>query len=85
MARAPVVNLNLRLPPDLHEQIVALAAQDQRSLNSEIVRLLSKAVAREQVSPVSLEERQAALEAAVRAIEESLPPGITIAKLGSKK
>lgn len=34
------VRITLRLPPTLHAQLVALASQDERSLNRQIVRLL---------------------------------------------
>jgi hypothetical protein len=35
--KAKTVNLVLRLPPELHEKMVAMAAEDHRSLNAEIV------------------------------------------------
>jgi hypothetical protein len=39
-------NVHLRLPPDLYEQIVASAARDYLSLNSEIIRRLRMSYAR---------------------------------------
>lgn len=41
---AEVVRLLLRLPPDLHAALVALAAREQRSLHGQIVYLLRKAI-----------------------------------------
>lgn len=38
----------LRLPPDLHEQIQALAQKNFHSVNAEMVRLLRKAIELEQ-------------------------------------
>jgi predicted HicB family RNase H-like nuclease len=47
MAKQPstpdIVNLNLRLPRELHAVLVVLAADQDRSLNSQIVRLLRQA------------------------------------------
>jgi predicted HicB family RNase H-like nuclease len=40
-----VVRFLLRLPPDLHAKLVALADEDNRSLNNLIVTLLRRAVA----------------------------------------
>lgn len=40
-----IVRTELRLPPDLHAVLVALAAQEERSLNQQIVYLLRKAIA----------------------------------------
>jgi hypothetical protein len=37
--------INLRLPDDLHAQIVAAAAQDDRSMNKEILCLVREALA----------------------------------------
>lgn len=37
------VSLILRLPPDLHAKLKALAERDERSLNREIVYLLKQA------------------------------------------
>jgi hypothetical protein len=37
--------LTIRLPKELHDRLVALAEQDTRSLNGEIVALLRAAVA----------------------------------------
>ena len=39
------VRLTLRLPATLHQQIVALARRDRRSLNGELVFLLERAAA----------------------------------------
>ncbi len=39
------VKLTLRLPAALHQQIVALARRDRRSLNGELVFLLERAAA----------------------------------------
>lgn len=36
----PMVQLKLRLPPDLHQQLAAAVERNQSSLNSEIVRRL---------------------------------------------
>jgi hypothetical protein len=38
------VNLNLRLPPDLHAALVELAGREDRSLNAQIVRLLRQCI-----------------------------------------
>lgn len=40
--------LTIRIPVELHEQLVKLAEQDTRSLNGEIIALLQKAIASEQ-------------------------------------
>jgi hypothetical protein len=40
-----VVRSILRLPPDLHVQLVAWAKEEDRSLNNLIVRVLRRAVA----------------------------------------
>ncbi|WP_095046566.1 toxin-antitoxin system HicB family antitoxin [Streptomyces sp. WM6386] len=45
-------HVNLRLPDDLHEQAVAAAADDDRSLNSWLV-----AVVRRAVTPGSAQDR----------------------------
>lgn len=37
------VRITLRLPAALHTQVAALAQQDERSLNKQIVRLLQEA------------------------------------------
>lgn len=37
-------NLNLRLDDGLHARLTAVAAQDKRSLNSEIIVLLQEAL-----------------------------------------
>lgn len=37
------VRITLRLPAALHTQVAALALQDERSLNKQIVRLLQEA------------------------------------------
>lgn len=39
-----LVRLILRLPIDLHAQLVAMAREQQRSLNSQIVYLLRRAI-----------------------------------------
>jgi hypothetical protein len=44
MAKTPTVNINLRLPPELHRTLVELAASQDHSLNSEIIALLHKAL-----------------------------------------
>lgn len=36
--------LNLRLPDDLHATVKALAEQEHRSINSEIIALLEQAI-----------------------------------------
>lgn len=38
------IRLLLRLPPDLHAALVALAEREGRSLNAQIVYLLKKAL-----------------------------------------
>jgi predicted HicB family RNase H-like nuclease len=35
------ININLRLPEDLHAELKRLAAEEQRSLNNLIVRMLT--------------------------------------------
>lgn len=37
------IRITLRLPAALHTQVAALALQDERSLNKQIVRLLQEA------------------------------------------
>ena len=37
------VSINVRIPPELHESLVALAKEEERSLNSQIVYLLRRA------------------------------------------
>jgi hypothetical protein len=44
--KSETVNLILRLPPELHQLLAELAAEDERSLNAEIVILLRDASAR---------------------------------------
>lgn len=39
-----MVNLNLRLPPELHKALVEMAERDLRSLNAEILHILRRAV-----------------------------------------
>lgn len=41
--------ITIRIPPDLHAQLVKLSAQDIRSLNSEIIALLREAIERRQI------------------------------------
>ncbi len=41
----PDKQLTLRLPEDLHKQVVEIARDDMRSLNAEIVVLLREAIA----------------------------------------
>lgn len=43
--KEPIVPITIRLPESLHLAIKALATEDVRSLNSEIVKLLSEAIA----------------------------------------
>jgi len=43
--KEPIVPITIRLPESLHAAIKSLAAEDVRSLNSEIVKLLSEAIA----------------------------------------
>lgn len=38
------IRITLRLPADLYRQVVALADEDERSMNSEIIQLLRLAV-----------------------------------------
>ncbi|WP_119727812.1 Arc family DNA-binding protein [Thermomonospora amylolytica] len=40
-----MIRFALRLPDDLHERLVAQAAKDRRSINSEILHLLEIALA----------------------------------------
>jgi predicted HicB family RNase H-like nuclease len=49
-------NLNVRLSEELHARLKATAAQDKRSLNSEILILLDRALA---VRELSKESRDA--------------------------
>jgi hypothetical protein len=44
--REPSVSLQVRLPVSLHAAVKSIAAEDDRSLNAMIVRLLREAVAR---------------------------------------
>jgi hypothetical protein len=44
VAMTEAVRLLLRLPPDLHAVLVAMAKREQRSLHGQIVYLLRKAV-----------------------------------------
>lgn len=37
--------ITIRIPPELHEQLVKAAEQDTRSLNGEIIALLRAAIA----------------------------------------
>lgn len=46
--KEPIVPITIRLPESLHLAIKALALTDVRSLNSEIVKLLSEAIAARQ-------------------------------------
>jgi hypothetical protein len=39
-----VVRFVLRLPPDLHDRLKALAARERRSLHSQILYLLQRAI-----------------------------------------
>ena len=39
-----VIRFVLRLPPDLHEELKALAARERRSLHGQILYLLQRAV-----------------------------------------
>ena len=39
-----VVRFVLRLPPDLHEELKALAARERRSLHGQILYLLQRAI-----------------------------------------
>jgi hypothetical protein len=43
--KEPIVPITIRLPESLHAAIKALSAEHMRSLNSEIVKLLSEAIA----------------------------------------
>jgi len=43
--KEPIVPITIRLPESMHAAIKSLAAEDVRSLNSEIVKLLSEAIA----------------------------------------
>jgi hypothetical protein len=73
MAKETTVNLNLRLPPQLHEQLVdSAAARHPRpnSLNAEIIERLRHTfkTAYRPTEPVSLEELQERLAELERAI-----------------
>lgn len=37
------MSINLRLPPDLHEQLKQLADRETRSLNGQIIQMLREA------------------------------------------
>jgi len=43
----PSVQIGLRLPPDLHAELVAIAKKEDRSLPYVIKRLLAESLARE--------------------------------------
>ena len=40
---ANVVRIDLRLPPELHARIAALAAREHRSINAQLVHLIEQA------------------------------------------
>lgn len=44
--RRPHVALTLRLPPELHARLVAIAEQEDRSLSAEVIHLLRVAAER---------------------------------------
>ena len=39
----PKARIDLRLPPELHARIAALAAREQRSINAQLVHLITEA------------------------------------------
>jgi hypothetical protein len=41
---APQLNVNIRFPPPLLEQIRVLAAKDMRSINGEVIWLLTRTI-----------------------------------------
>lgn len=43
-----VIQFLLRLPPDLHAKLKAMAEREERSLNAQIVYLLRRAVQRDE-------------------------------------
>jgi len=48
------VNLNLRLPPDVHARVKEAAAKETRSLNGQIVQMLRDALKlRDQGTPTT--------------------------------
>lgn len=63
------VRLVLRLPLELHEKLVGLADQEERSLNGEIVYLLRNLIVSGEADPHSREFREA-----VRVIRAALAP-----------
>jgi hypothetical protein len=78
MSRGPkqkTVNLILRLPPELHEQLVAMAVDDRRSLNSQIIVHLREAAeraeARKQVRRRYTEEELQYLESQLQLLKRA--------------
>jgi hypothetical protein len=61
------VKTALRLPPDLHKQLLAAATENERSLNSEMIERLAASCASS-----SLEARVAALERLIPALERAV-------------
>ena len=53
-----IVRFALRLPPDVHEALQALARRDRRSLHSEILHILERYIAEEM--PEGAESKRAA-------------------------
>jgi predicted HicB family RNase H-like nuclease len=48
MPRRPHVALQLRLPPELHARLVALAARDHRSLTAQIIHVMGQWAAQQE-------------------------------------
>jgi predicted HicB family RNase H-like nuclease len=46
----PIVRLNLRLPEELHARLTALACEQRRSLNQQIVFILETALSLESLT-----------------------------------
>lgn len=44
---ADIVRVSLRMPKKMHEQLVAMAIKDERSLHSTILRMLRDGIAEE--------------------------------------
>ena len=51
-----IKNVTVRMPDDLHAQLVALAEREKRSLNGQILSVLEKAVESAKVTPPDKKE-----------------------------
>jgi hypothetical protein len=72
--RRPHVATMLRLPPELHARLVALAEKEHRSITAEVTHLLEDAVARAE-REVRERERAAALQAGEPERQDDRPSG----------